>query len=137
MLRPVTSGPDLIREVNDAVERKDLAAVAERLHPDVVWKHNVGVGTPEEGEYQGRDSVIALFERILEPWEYLRMKPKAVRDLGAGVVQVEGEMQAKYEDFETPILTPYLQRVEIQGGLLVSGYMVQGSGARLPESEGR
>ena len=136
-LRPVTSGPDLIREVNDAVERKDLAAISERMHPDVVWRHNIGVGSPEEGEYNGRDSVIALFERILEPWEYIRMAPDGVRELGAGLVLVEGEMHAKHQDVETPIVTPYLQRIEIRDGLLLAGDMVQGSGARLPEPGSR
>jgi ketosteroid isomerase-like protein len=133
----VTRGPDLIREINEAVERKDLAAVSERFHPNVVWRHNVGVGTPEEGEYKGRDSVVALLERILEPWEYLRLIQEEVRDLGAGVLLIVGEMQAKHRGMENPILTPYQQRIEIQDGLVVSGDMVQGSGAHLPEPESR
>ena len=64
----MTTGPDLIREFNDAVERQDLAAFSKRLHRDVVWRHNIGLGTLEEGGYKGRETVMALFERILEPW---------------------------------------------------------------------
>ena len=135
MLRPVTRGPDLIHGINDAVERKDLAAISERIHPNAVWRHNIGVGTPEEGEYRGRDSVVALLERILEPWEYLRLIQEEVRDLGAGVLLVVGEMQAKHRDMENPILMPYQQRIEIEDGLVVSGDMVQGPGAHLPEPE--
>jgi hypothetical protein len=77
--------------------------------------------------------VIALYERILEPWEYLRATPEEVREVGAGAYLVEGEMQAKHADVETTIVTPYQQRLVFQEGLLVSGDMVQGAGARLPE----
>jgi ketosteroid isomerase-like protein len=54
------------RAVNDAVARQDFAAVAERLHPDAVWEHNLGMGSPEEGVYRGRDAIVRLFERIVE-----------------------------------------------------------------------
>ena len=71
----VTSDPKLVREINDAVERKDWEAFSRRMHPEVVWRHNIGVGTPEEGEYKGRESVIALLERIVEPWESFVRRP--------------------------------------------------------------
>ena len=91
----MTTAPDLIREFNDAVERQDLEALSERMHRDVVWRHNIGVETLEEGEYKGRDSVMALFERILEPWEYMRATPDEVRDLGGGVFLIRGELRGE------------------------------------------
>jgi ketosteroid isomerase-like protein len=131
----VTSGADLVREMNDAVERQDLEALAKRMHPDVVWSHNVGVGTIEEGEYKGRESVVALFERILEPWEYMRATPHEVREVGGGVLVIKGELQAKHSTIATEIVTPYEQRLEFQDGLLARGEMVSGAGARLVEPE--
>ena len=129
----MTTGPDLIREFNDAVERRDLAALSDRLHPDVVWRHNIGLGTLEEGEYEGRESVVALFERILGAWEYLRAMPSEVRDVGGGVFLVRGELQANHKDAGTEIATPYEQRLELQGGLLLRGEMVSSPGAQLSE----
>jgi ketosteroid isomerase-like protein len=129
----VTTGPDLIRELNDAVERQDWAALSERMHRDVVWSHNVGLGTPEEGEYKGRDSVVALFERILEPWEHMRATQNEVRDLGGGVFLIRGELHAKHKAVGEELVTPYEQRLEFHGGLLLRGEMVSRSGAHLAE----
>ena len=61
----VKSDVDRIREVNDAMQAGDLRTVSERLHPDV-WEHNIGVWFAGGGGVPGR--VIALLERILEPW---------------------------------------------------------------------
>ncbi len=57
-----------IRELHAAVGRGDFQALSTLVHPDVVWEHNLGLGSPEEGVYRGRESVIALHERILEAW---------------------------------------------------------------------
>jgi hypothetical protein len=45
----VKSDFDRIREVNDAMQAGDLQTVSESLHPEIVWEHNLGVGSPEEG----------------------------------------------------------------------------------------
>jgi ketosteroid isomerase-like protein len=131
----MTDGPDLVREFNAAVERRDLPAIARRTHPDLVWSHNVGVGTPEEGVYAGRASVIALFERILEPWDYLRPVPRELQDVGGGVFMIRGDLHAKHGATATEIVTPYEQRIEVRDGLLVKGEMVTGAGSRLAEPE--
>jgi ketosteroid isomerase-like protein len=122
---------DLVRELNDAVGRGDLDALGRRLHPAVIWRHNIGVGSPEEGEYEGREAVVALYERILDPWEFMRAAPSEVREAGAGVVEVEGQLYAKHSDSTTEFATPYMQRLEFQDGLLARGEMVIGPGARL------
>ena len=67
-----------------------MRTVSSGMHPDVVWEHNLGVGSPEEGVYRGRDSVVALFERILEPWEYMRAEPREIRDLGGRRLRGQG-----------------------------------------------
>jgi ketosteroid isomerase-like protein len=125
---------DLVRELNDAVERRDWEALSKRMHPEVTWRHNIGVGTPEEGEYKGRESVLALFDRILEPWEHFRPVAYDVRDVGGGVLPIRGELHAKHKASATEIVTPYEQRVALEDGLLARGEMVQGAGARLGEA---
>jgi ketosteroid isomerase-like protein len=114
---------DRIREVNAAVMAGDMGTVSERLHPEVVWEHNLGGGSPEEGIYRGRESVIALLERILEVWEYLRAAPDEIRELGAGTYRVSGRLRAKHATSSTEIVSPYVQHFEMRDGLLLKGTM--------------
>ena len=117
------SDVDLVREMYDAVGATDISAVSQLVHPDVVWEHNPGGGSPEEGVYHGRDEVVRLFERILEPWEYLRVEPEEIKQVGEGVVLVKGELYSKHATTAAEIVTPYEQRFEIQDGLVVRGRM--------------
>jgi len=112
-----------IHRVNTAIASKDLDAVSRSLHPDVVWEHNVGRGTPEEGIYRGRDSVLQLFERIVEPWAYLRPEPSRIEEVGDGEYRIQGELHAKHADTAAEILSPYEQHVEMRDGLLVTARM--------------
>ena len=123
---------DLLQELNHAVEHRDFGTLRGRVHPDVVWLHNIGVGSPEEGEYRGRDDVIALFGRIVEPWESMRAIPTDVREVADGALVVEGELHAKHSGADSELVTPYVQRLEFEDGLLARGEMVTGPGASLP-----
>jgi ketosteroid isomerase-like protein len=126
---------DRIREINAAMMVRDLSTVAERLHPDVVWEHNLGGGSVEEGIYRGRKSVMALLERILEPWEYLRAEPDEIRDLGGGSYRIRGRLHGKHAASPTEIVSPYVQHVEMRDGRLLRGKMSTGGDlAREPES---
>jgi ketosteroid isomerase-like protein len=117
---------DSMRKVNEAVSNGDVQGTSRLLHPDVVWEHNLGVGSPEEGVYRGREAVTRLFERILEPWEYLVPEPDHVRALGDGRLVVTGSLRAKHSTSETVIVVQYEQRLEVRDGLLVRGRMTTG-----------
>jgi ketosteroid isomerase-like protein len=117
---------EAIREVNDAVATGDLGAVADHLHPDVVWEHNIGVGSPEEGVYRGRESVIRLFERIIEPWEYLRAEPRSIDLLDDGTYRITGDLHAKHRTSDMEVGASYEQRVELRDGELVRASMTTG-----------
>jgi ketosteroid isomerase-like protein len=117
---------DVIREFNDAVAKGDAELAAGRLHPDVVWEHNLGAGSPEEGVYRGRESVIELFERIVEPWEYIRAEPRSIDRIDAGAYRVVGELRAKHRTSDMEIGASYEQRLEIRDGELVKGSMKTG-----------
>jgi ketosteroid isomerase-like protein len=119
---------DAIRGVNDALARGDLEAMARHLHADVVWEHNIGVGSPEEGVYEGRESVVRLYERILEPWECIRAEARSVEQLDDGGYRVVGELHAKHRTSDTEVLASYEQRLEFRDGLLVKGSMTTGLG---------
>jgi ketosteroid isomerase-like protein len=117
----MTSLATTIENVNDAVGRRDFGAVSSLMHPDVVWEHNIGQGTPEEGVYRGRGPVVALLERIVEPWEYMRLDPSEIKELGHDRYVVRGEMHAKHRTTEAEIVTPYVQSLTFRDGLLLEG----------------
>jgi ketosteroid isomerase-like protein len=115
--------PRAIRVVNAAVAERDLATVSKLMHPDVVWEHNIGSGTPEEGVYRGRESVVGLLERLLEPWERLRPEPHEIEELGGHRFRVRGDMRAKPRSSDAEIVTPYEQTVQIDRGLIRASRM--------------
>jgi ketosteroid isomerase-like protein len=122
----VTSDFDRMRQVGDALSAGDVRAVTASLDPEVVWEHNIGVGSPEEGVYRGRESVVALFERIIEPWEQLRAEPHEIRVAGSGVFDVLGSLRAKHATSAVEVDSLYVQQLEMRDGLLVKGRMTTG-----------
>jgi ketosteroid isomerase-like protein len=121
---------DQIHELNDAVCANDFQRFTEGMHPDAVWEHNPGSGSPEEGEYRGRERIRRLFERIYEGWEYMRPVPTEIREVEDGVFLIQGELHCKHKATENVIVAPYDQRLEIRDGLMAKGRMVIGSTAR-------
>ena len=120
------SGVDVIRAVNEAVAKGDPASVADHLHPQIVWEHNIGVGSPDEGIYRGRESVIALLERIVEAWESISPEPQAIDLIDDGRYRVRGELVAKHRTSDTEIRTFYEQHLEVVDGEMVKGVMKTG-----------
>ena len=117
---------DPLRKVNEAVAANDLRNLSTLLDPEVVWEHNLGVGSPEEGVYEGREAVLRLFQRIIEPWQYMRAHPERIRVLEQGVFLLTGNLHAKHATSETVVVAPYEQQLEIRAGLLVRGRMTSG-----------
>jgi ketosteroid isomerase-like protein len=115
----LTADEDVLRRMNDAVGSGDVQAFSEGLHPDVVWEHNIGGGSLEEGTYRGREAVVQLFERILEPWEYMRLELEEVKRSDEGALLVKGEMHSKHLTTATEIKTPYEQRLQFEDGLIL------------------
>jgi ketosteroid isomerase-like protein len=122
----LTSDEELIRRMSQAVGERDLDTFSGALHPEVVWEHNLGGGSPEEGTYHGRENVAQLFERIVEPWEYMRVEPKEIQRTDEGVFHISGKMLSKHATTEAEILTPYEQRLEFKDGLLIRAQMTFG-----------
>jgi ketosteroid isomerase-like protein len=120
------SDVEVIGAVNEAVARGNPAAIAGHLHEDVVWEHNIGVGSPDEGVYRGRESVVALMERIVEAWESIRPVTHSIDRLDDGRYRVRGELVAKHRATNTEIRTPYEQLLEVKDGEMVKGVMKTG-----------
>jgi ketosteroid isomerase-like protein len=117
---------DPLRKVNDAISAGELGRASVLLHPDVVWEHNLGVGSPEEGVYRGREDVLRLLERIIEPWEVMRPHPDHIRVLEDGSFLLIGHLHAKHATSQTEVVAPYEQQLEMRDGLPVRGRMTTG-----------
>jgi ketosteroid isomerase-like protein len=126
----VTTAVDQVHELNEAVAAKDFARFTDGMHPDAVWEHNPGSGSPEEGEYQGRDRIKRLFERVYEGREYMRPVPTDIRELEDGVFVIHGELRCKHTATQNVIVEHYEQRLEIRDGLMAKGRMVIGPSTR-------
>lgn len=107
-----------IEAVNETLGRQDFEAVSSMLHPEAVWEHNIGQGTPEEGVYRGREAVLELLKRIVETWEYLRAEPSEIKDLGEDRFLVRGELHAKHRTTDSELVSPYQQALAFDGDLL-------------------
>jgi ketosteroid isomerase-like protein len=121
------SDEDYIRDLNEAVARHDIELFTSRMNPDVVWEHNPGTGSPEEGVYEGRDEVGQLFERVLEGWEYMRPVATDITEDEPGVYQVHGELHCKHGATQNEIVERYVQRAQIRDGRLARMWMVVGT----------
>jgi ketosteroid isomerase-like protein len=119
----LTELSERVETVNDAVNRRDFETVASLTHADAVWEHNVGQGSPEEGIYRGREAVIELLRRIVEPWEYMRVEPHDGRELGKERYLTHGSLHAKHPATDTEIVAQYEQELTFRNGLLVHGRM--------------
>ena len=118
---------EVVRAMNEDLERGDLQAFVERCHPDAVWEHNPGGGSPEEGVYEGREQIRQLFERIVDGFEYMRTESTEMSEIEGGAYLVRGEVHCKLAASEAVIVEPYEQLLEIRDGLLSKGRMVFGS----------
>jgi ketosteroid isomerase-like protein len=125
----VKTAVDQVHELNEAVGDKDFGRFVEGMHPDAVWEHNPGSGSPEEGVYQGRDRIKRLFERVYEGWEYMRPVPTQMDEVDDGVFVIRGELRCKHQATENMIVEHYEQRLEMRDGLMVKGRMVIGTAA--------
>ena len=120
---------DQVHELNDAVGANDFDRFTDAMHPDAVWEHNPGSGSPEEGEYHGRERIKRLFERIYEGWEYMRPIPTEINEVEPGVFLIHGELHCKHAATANEIVEQYEQRLEIRDGLMAKCSMVIGTTA--------
>ena len=121
------SNEDFIHEMNGAIGSGDVESFTGRMEPDVVWEHNIGTGSPEEGVYTGREDVASLFARVLEGWEFLHPEATEIRELEPGIYEVRGDLHCKHRATESVLVERYEQRLEIRDGLLARGRMTVGT----------
>jgi ketosteroid isomerase-like protein len=115
-LSELSADVELIHRMAAAIERKDLGEAQSLLDPEVVWEHNLGEGSPEEGVYRGRDEVMDLYRRLLEVWHEIRIDLSDIRATGPQSFEVRGTMHFSHAASETEIAMPYVQKFELRDG---------------------
>jgi ketosteroid isomerase-like protein len=76
---------ELVRQLVDAFNRRDLAAMTRTFDPEIEWRPG-GPAAVERAVYRGRDEVSSGFAGTWETWELFRLEETEVRDLGDSVV---------------------------------------------------
>jgi ketosteroid isomerase-like protein len=93
--------------------------VARQLAPDIEWHHQIGLGTPMEGIYRGREEVLGLSTAIRDSFGVTRVEIEDVRDLSSTEVLTLGSLHLEGRGSGAPVTTPFGALTEILDGLAV------------------
>jgi hypothetical protein len=85
----------------------------------VEWHHQIGLGTPAEGIYRGREGVLELSRAIRDSFGVARVEIEDVRDLSATEVLTLGTMHLEGRGSGAAVTTPFGAVTEILDGLAV------------------
>jgi ketosteroid isomerase-like protein len=93
--------------------------VVRQLAPDVEWHHQIGLGTPLEGIYRGREEVLELSTAIRDSFAVARVEIEDVRDLSTTEVLVLGSLHLEGRGSGVAVTTPFGAVTEVRDGLAV------------------
>jgi ketosteroid isomerase-like protein len=93
--------------------------IARRLALDVEWHHQIGLGTPAEGIYRGREEVLKLSATLRDSFGVARVEIEDVRDLTPTEVLVLGTMHLEGRGSGAAVTTPFGAVTEVLDGLVV------------------
>jgi ketosteroid isomerase-like protein len=93
--------------------------IARRLAPDVEWHHQIGLGTPAEGIYRGREEVLKLSATLRESFGVARVEIEDVRELSPTEVLVLGTLHLTGRGSGAAVTTPFGAVTDVVAGLLV------------------
>jgi|SRR5829696_781172 len=105
------------RQLIEAFNRRDLAAMTERFHPGIEWMP-VGPAAVERAVYRGRDEVSDGFAATWETWEVFRLDEHETRDLGDSILWL-GRAQLTGGTSHQDLDQEFAVRLLIDGGRFV------------------
>ena len=76
---------EIVRQVVQAFNRRDLAAMTQRFDPEIEWEP-VGPAAVERPIYRGLDAVSSGFAAAWEAWEVFQVEESQLRELEDSVV---------------------------------------------------
>jgi ketosteroid isomerase-like protein len=105
---------DLARRGVDALNRRDLDALAEVCSADFQWFPSMA-GTIEGGAYTGREGMDRYVEHYDEAWEEFRVEIDEYRPAGDRVLAL-GRLWATGRGSGVPVSTPVWAVIELRDG---------------------
>ncbi len=102
----------------DLVDRGDLEAAVAYFHPDGVWEHNVGLGTPMEGVYRGHDEILGLWRTILESFGTYRFEIDEARDVTETQAAVFGRLLVSGDQSGASVQSEIGSVADVEEGLI-------------------
>jgi ketosteroid isomerase-like protein len=81
---------EIVRQIFDAVTRRDTAGVLAFYDPEVEWEHTRGGagGLPERGLSRGHEAIRSLFREWYEAWESFEDDCEELIDAGEHVISI-------------------------------------------------
>ena len=113
-----TEGVEPVRRSREAFSEGDYEASISYHASDVVWEHNIGLGTPMEGTYRGHAGVRHLWDRILEAFEWCHFDIQDMRDLGDEALAL-GRLTTRGRGSGATVVTPFGIIGEARDGKIV------------------
>ncbi len=105
---------ETIRELMDAIDRRDIDAYVALTTPDFEWiplfAARVGGGV-----YHGREGIEAFLGEVDETWEEFRPMPEEYRDLGDRVLAL-GRLRTRGRASGVPSDAPWGGVYDLRGG---------------------
>jgi ketosteroid isomerase-like protein len=108
---------DVARQLIQAFNHRDLAAMRERFDPEIEWAP-VGPAAVERAVYRGRDEVSDGIAATWETWEVFHLKEHEARDLGDSVLWL-GRAQLRGGASHVELDQEFAVRLLIEGGKIV------------------
>ena len=105
------------RQLVQAFNRRDLAAMSERFDPEIEWTL-VGPAAVERALYRGRDEVSGGFAATWETWEVFQLEEHEARDLDDSVLWL-GRAQLKGGASHLELDQEFAVRITLDGGKIV------------------
>ena len=105
------------RQLIQAFNRRDLAAMTEMFDPEIEWTP-IGPAAVERAVYRGRDEVSGGFAATWEAWEVFQLEEHEARDLGDSVLWL-GRAQLKGGASHLELDQEFAVRITIDSGKIV------------------
>ena len=114
---------EVARQLVQAFNRRDLAAMTERFDPQIEWKPG-GPAAVERAVYRGRDEVSSGFTGTWQSWEQFHLEEHELRDLGDSILWL-GRAQMRGSASHLELDQEFAVRLLIDAGKIVriNGYV--------------
>jgi ketosteroid isomerase-like protein len=115
-----SQGVEVVRQMVQAFNQRDLGAMTQWLAPEVEWEPG-GPAAVERTIYRGLDEVASGFAATWETWEVFQVEESEVRDLVDSIVwlghaRLRGHVEV-YQEFAVRFLVRGGKIVRFQGFL--------------------